>query len=65
MSLTSLIYGVPEEAEKDADSMIAFVESLLKEGLGLDGGAELQIESASGSGTAAAGERRSRHAQYW
>ena len=41
------IYGVPEGAEKDADSMITFVETLLREGLGLDdNGADLQIERA-------------------
>lgn len=41
------IYGVPEGAEKDSDSMIAFVEALLKEGLGLeDGGPDMQIERA-------------------
>lgn len=41
------IYGVPEGTEKDSESMIAFVETLLKEGLGLDdNGADLQIERA-------------------
>lgn len=39
------IYGVPEGTGKDLES--AFVETLLKEGLGLDGnGADLQIELA-------------------
>lgn len=41
------IYGVPEGAEKDCESMAAFVETLLKEGLGLeDTRPDMQIERA-------------------
>lgn len=41
------IYGVPEGSEKDSESMVEFVGTLLKEGLGLeDTEAHLQIERA-------------------
>lgn len=41
------IYGVPEDSEKDSESMIEFVRTLLKEGLGLDDTeTHLQIERA-------------------
>ncbi|CAL1598891.1 unnamed protein product [Knipowitschia caucasica] len=39
------IYGVPESSEKDSPSMIAFVETLLREGLELDG-VDISIERA-------------------
>uniref|UniRef100_A0AAV2M3T8 L1 transposable element RRM domain-containing protein n=1 Tax=Knipowitschia caucasica TaxID=637954 RepID=A0AAV2M3T8_KNICA len=42
------IYGVPESSEKDSPSMIAFVETLLREGLELDG-VDISIERAHGS----------------
>nr|AAS83199.1 unknown [Fundulus heteroclitus] len=41
------IYGVPEGAEKDCETVAAFVETLFKEGLGLeDSGLDMQIERA-------------------
>lgn len=39
------IYGVPESSEQDSESMLAFVEKLLREGLELNG-MEINIERA-------------------
>nr|AAD02926.1 unknown [Oryzias latipes] len=40
------IYGVPETSERDSPSMSAFVETLLREGLKLEGAENINIERA-------------------